>query len=1431
MPTVTAKRQADFLDALGANTHMSYGAFAPYTSAASMISMLQYCGIGIIRENINGFVTPLMTTILASIPSLKWNVLALEDFSSSPAVVTLSTDVTNMVNWAASHPGSIYSYEGPNEYATNNYTYNGQLSSNNPSWGQQMQAAIFNAVRAQPSLNSVLLVAPSLAWPEGSGPYGFNFGSTANIGNCHGGYSSPAGAQIAPNLNASYSVDSQATPGLPIWVTETGGASTWGWPWGAFGTQQAQGVALLNSWLESWRIGFSKAFIYQLADSNIFGDNSDTMGIFDINANPKLAATYIKNQRALLADNGAAARTFTPGSLTYTLTNMPNTAASVLLAKSDATTYSLVLYNPNATIVNSSTGAYSPPAPQSVSVSFSSAVASFAVYDPTVGTTALQTGTNTSAVTVSLGASPVIIQVQATQVVTGPPLANIFVGISAWAPSTTYSVGNRRSNSTNAYQCTKAGTSASSGGPTGTGSSITDGSATWTYLGHVDYVTVGSWASGIPATLTQPIVGTIWDCGAITTTAGTAYLNLSGHTTSSTNTITLKAAAGDSIRDIVAAGNPLVLSPNAGVRFILPSGVGNINYFVISDSNVIFDGLQFQDPNAASNSSIIATRQPGSLTIKNSVFDGYTQTGGASIFDIAAPLAIENCLIVERQLGGTSATTVGLYAGASGSKVVNTTFAAVLGPIANAGAIGSATSGCYVRNCVFVGYSTPNATGSVNIAFDHSATDATSFGSFTTDNGGNIFSIVPANQFVGGVSGPTQGGFSSGFSSGFGGGGTSIPSSDFRVKTGASIIPIGIADAADIPTVDDIARQKRTSWTPGAWEYSNPGRTTGTLSVRASGIAALTAPVNSARGNGTLEGMRASVSLSQRNRANGTVRLYSMFAVVAATQSNGSTGTSRPWSSGFSSGFGPSTAGITVNLIALIPGINPVGTAALTQNTTCLSAISFSATGSISTAAIGAPTFMQLSALAIATQLGMTANILTLSCLSSATPLLNFVGAANIDWRPIIAPLSSSTSATARATVFRLQSSSTVTPRNLLSASVALLGLSVSSAVGSSCSALANVITLSASASAAPFESASGLSTLAVLTVGRPSPTLIESDAAPPLWLLADGSGLLIAADVLQPNITSTAFASGGATIDVLSCVARSLLQTFCSGTESLTIAASAQTQQFTRASGLAPILPLSGLGIAVQKGAFSGLASLEQIAATGLLSQVDAVSGLAYMPAISAIASVNSFTGASTASFVLPIAASAFAGIGQVMLARASLLGVSATGTASFALGLSAASSIMLSASALVAQNSQAVGSTSVAQVSSSSVATQSISAAGSGTVIAIGCNAGASLRVVSSGIDSIASIAAFGSAINAVDQAQAVASIAPLSAAGAAAVFGSLMAGQAFINFSGGGTIISEIEAAVLVELEQIVTTHAKLWITPTGYEQGDLVVYWND
>ncbi len=55
-------------------------------------------------------------------------------------------------------------------------------------------------------------------------------------------------------------------------------------------------------------------------------------------------------------------------------------------------------------------------------------------------------------------------------------------GISAWAADTAYTLNQIRSNGGSYYRVKTAGTSASSGGPTGKGSAITDGTVVWEWL-------------------------------------------------------------------------------------------------------------------------------------------------------------------------------------------------------------------------------------------------------------------------------------------------------------------------------------------------------------------------------------------------------------------------------------------------------------------------------------------------------------------------------------------------------------------------------------------------------------------------------------------------------------------------------------------------------------------------------------------------------------------------------------------------------------------------------------------------------------------------------------------------------------------------------------------------------------------------------------
>lgn len=85
--------------------------------------------------------------------------------------------------------------------------------------------------------------------------------------------------------------------------------------------------------------------------------------------------------------------------------------------------------------------------------------------------------------------------------------------LSAWEISTAYAIGDRVTNADRAYECTTAGTSAGSGGPTTTAAAITDGSAVWRYMGEGD----GAIDVASSAVTTGPTIATSGDLTVIET--------------------------------------------------------------------------------------------------------------------------------------------------------------------------------------------------------------------------------------------------------------------------------------------------------------------------------------------------------------------------------------------------------------------------------------------------------------------------------------------------------------------------------------------------------------------------------------------------------------------------------------------------------------------------------------------------------------------------------------------------------------------------------------------------------------------------------------------------------------------------------------------------------------------------------------------------
>lgn len=140
-----------------------------------------------------------------------------------------------------------------------------------------------------------------------------------------------------------------------------------------------------------------------------------------------------------------------------------------------------------------------------------------------------------------------------------------------WVKSTAYTAGTQVVNGTNLYTCASPGTSAASGGPTGAGIGITDGSVTWNYTGI---------AASVPTSPTSTTNVTIMD-GVLQTSNGNGYVAGSltvGQGNAFSGTVVLTGTAVSS----VTINNPGKLMANPGIIFIgagTTAATGTLTFF------------------------------------------------------------------------------------------------------------------------------------------------------------------------------------------------------------------------------------------------------------------------------------------------------------------------------------------------------------------------------------------------------------------------------------------------------------------------------------------------------------------------------------------------------------------------------------------------------------------------------------------------------------------------------------------------------------------------------------------------------------------------------------------------------------------------------------------------------------------------------------
>jgi hypothetical protein len=170
----------------------------------------------------------------------------------------------------------------------------------------------------------------------------------------------------------------------------------------------------------------------------------------------------------------------------------------------------------------------------------------------------------------------------------------------AWAASTAYWYGNVVSIGGNWYSCVIQGTSASSGGPSGSANAniITDGTVGWTYIGGAQTPYTADGAPAISFTTTDPALGTNWYPsaqpsayhirGANHAVYSTAYWTLPSFNASATTT---NVSIGSSVVFAVNDAKVAIYMPQYAFARILVDDryISPNTYYAVSNSWVEID--------------------------------------------------------------------------------------------------------------------------------------------------------------------------------------------------------------------------------------------------------------------------------------------------------------------------------------------------------------------------------------------------------------------------------------------------------------------------------------------------------------------------------------------------------------------------------------------------------------------------------------------------------------------------------------------------------------------------------------------------------------------------------------------------------------------------------------------------------------------------
>jgi len=321
---------------------------------------------------------------------------------------------------------ALLAFEGPNEPNNWGITYEGQAGGARLTWlpVAKLQRDLCQAVKRDPLLKKfpVWTITEGgaetdnaglqfLKVPEGAGtlmPAGTQY---ANYANVHNYIYHPNAAGLEDNktwksadptpackvdgLYGEYGLTwARHYPGysaaellsLPRVTTETGcliGGSI---------TEEIHALNLLSLYLDQFKRGWSYTSMYLLRD-RVDEAGNQKFGFYKPDYAPRKAALYLHNLTTILADPGSLRN---PGRLDYSIPGEPVTVHDMLLRNSNGT-FELVVWGEQLSGTNI------------ITIRLGRACPSVTVYDPTIGTTPIQTHSSIDSLTLNISNHPLIL--------------------------------------------------------------------------------------------------------------------------------------------------------------------------------------------------------------------------------------------------------------------------------------------------------------------------------------------------------------------------------------------------------------------------------------------------------------------------------------------------------------------------------------------------------------------------------------------------------------------------------------------------------------------------------------------------------------------------------------------------------------------------------------------------------------------------------------------------------------------------------------------------------------------------------------------------------------------------------------------------------------------------------------------------------------